>query len=294
MQFISGSNPESSPSNTYLHSEDFQFLSCKLQVETQGLQGSSCLLGMHIACPVPASPDPRIAQSLLNSRPPSHSLPRALPPRPPGVLCSITPQTPSGPSWSLTTPAISPSSRACPCRSCRRPRALSTVSSSRNLSHLLQGLPSPLLRCPSQRLLDRVVRRYAEVADAGSIFMDHFTDRDKLRLLYTLAVNAHPILLQVCRDPRPRKARPGSGFTSSSKGAGPGLSCLCHHCTPWGHQPTLVPLWHLVNMCWLRQWGSAVVATEERGVGAGVEGWRGMATFTARGSPEGLCGGGRL
>nr|XP_008507833.1 PREDICTED: deleted in autism-related protein 1 [Equus przewalskii] len=62
---------------------------------------------------------------------------------------------------------------------------------------LAQGLPSPLLRCPSQRLLDRVVRRYAEVPDAGSIFMDHFTDRDKLRLLYTLAVNAHPILLQI-------------------------------------------------------------------------------------------------
>lgn len=62
---------------------------------------------------------------------------------------------------------------------------------------LVQGLASPLLRCPSQRLLDRVVRRYAEVADAGSIFMDHFTDRDKLRLLYTLAVNTHPILLQI-------------------------------------------------------------------------------------------------
>ncbi|XP_016022153.2 divergent protein kinase domain 2B [Rousettus aegyptiacus] len=62
---------------------------------------------------------------------------------------------------------------------------------------LVQGLSSPLLLCPSQRLLDRVVRRYAEVADAGSIFMDHFTDRDKLRLLYTLAVNAHPIFLQI-------------------------------------------------------------------------------------------------
>eukprot|EP00069_Balaena_mysticetus_P011391 bmy_07124T0 len=134
-------------------------------------------------------------------------------------------------------PAISPNSRACPCRSCHRPLALSTLSSSRNLSHPLQGLPSPLLRCPSQRLLDRVVRRYAEVADAGSIFMDHFTDRDKLRLLYTLAVNAHPILLQ---------------------------------------------------------WGSAVVTAEERGVGAGEEGRRGMATFVARGSPEGLCGGGQL
>ncbi|XP_038956161.1 divergent protein kinase domain 2B isoform X2 [Rattus norvegicus] len=62
---------------------------------------------------------------------------------------------------------------------------------------LVQGLPSPFLHCPSQRLLDRVVRRYAEVVDAGSIFMDHFTDRDKLRLLYTLAVNAHPIILQI-------------------------------------------------------------------------------------------------
>lgn len=66
-----------------------------------------------------------------------------------------------------------------------------------------QGLASPLLRCPSQRLLDRVVRRYAEVADAGSIFMDHFTERDKLRLLYTLAVNTHPILLQVSTRVRP-------------------------------------------------------------------------------------------
>lgn len=54
-----------------------------------------------------------------------------------------------------------------------------------------------MLRCPSQRLLDRIVRRYAEVPDAGSIYMDHLTDRDKLRLLYTLSVNSHPILLQV-------------------------------------------------------------------------------------------------
>ncbi|KAJ1119125.1 hypothetical protein NDU88_007311 [Pleurodeles waltl] len=62
---------------------------------------------------------------------------------------------------------------------------------------LVQGLPSPILRCPSQRLLDRIVRRYAEVLDAGSVFMDHFTDRDKMRLLYTLSINAHPIVLQI-------------------------------------------------------------------------------------------------
>ncbi|EOB06497.1 Uncharacterized protein C3orf58-like protein, partial [Anas platyrhynchos] len=64
----------------------------------------------------------------------------------------------------------------------------------------LQGLSSPMLRCPSQRLLDRIVRRYAEVPDAGSIYMDHLTDRDKLRLLYTLSVNSHPILLQIFPD----------------------------------------------------------------------------------------------
>lgn len=58
-----------------------------------------------------------------------------------------------------------------------------------------------MLRCPSQRLLDRIVRRYAEVPDAGSIYMDHLTDRDKLRLLYTLSVNSHPILLQVGTAP---------------------------------------------------------------------------------------------
>uniref|UniRef100_A0A8C9L8R8 Divergent protein kinase domain 2B n=1 Tax=Pavo cristatus TaxID=9049 RepID=A0A8C9L8R8_PAVCR len=65
---------------------------------------------------------------------------------------------------------------------------------------LHQGLSSPMLRCPSQRLLDRIVRRYAEVPDAGSIYMDHLTDQDKLRLLYTLSVNSHPILLQIFPD----------------------------------------------------------------------------------------------
>lgn len=54
-----------------------------------------------------------------------------------------------------------------------------------------------MLRCPSQRLLDRVVRRYAEVLDVGSMQMKHFSNRDKLRLLYTMAVNQHPLMLQV-------------------------------------------------------------------------------------------------
>lgn len=63
-----------------------------------------------------------------------------------------------------------------------------------------QGLVTPMLRCPSQRLLDRIVRRYFEVADAGSVQMKHFTNKDKLRLLYTLAVNQQPLILQVKKN----------------------------------------------------------------------------------------------
>ncbi|XP_035267649.1 divergent protein kinase domain 2B [Anguilla anguilla] len=65
------------------------------------------------------------------------------------------------------------------------------------LPRMVQGLATPMMRCPSQRLLDRLVRRYAEVTDAGSVQMKHFAERDKLRLLYTLAVNQHPLLLQM-------------------------------------------------------------------------------------------------
>ncbi|XP_060689546.1 divergent protein kinase domain 2B [Hemiscyllium ocellatum] len=71
------------------------------------------------------------------------------------------------------------------------------LAADRLTADLVQSLPSPLLRCPSQRLLDRIVRRYAEVRDSGSVLMRQFTDRDKLRLLYTLSVNTHPIVLQL-------------------------------------------------------------------------------------------------
>lgn len=126
----------------------------------------------------------------------------------------------------------------------------------------LQGLPSPFLRCPSQRLLDRVVRRYAEVVDAGSIFMDHFTDRDKLRLLYTLAVNAHPIILQVLGDPHK-------------------LSRLCYHLgiSEATHGLNFLPfLLHVLGsqIC-ARTFATsgkcltALAAREEKGMG--VQGW---------------------
>ncbi|XP_071993854.1 divergent protein kinase domain 2B [Engystomops pustulosus] len=62
---------------------------------------------------------------------------------------------------------------------------------------LVQGLPIQFLRCPSQRLLDRIIRRYSEVLDAGSVYMTHLTDKDRLRLLYTLSVNIYPIVLQI-------------------------------------------------------------------------------------------------
>ncbi|XP_072369932.1 divergent protein kinase domain 2B [Scyliorhinus torazame] len=71
------------------------------------------------------------------------------------------------------------------------------LTADRLTAELVQSLPSPLLRCPSQRLLDRIVRRYAEVRDSGSVLMRQFSDRDKLRLLYTLSVNTHPIVLQL-------------------------------------------------------------------------------------------------
>ncbi|XP_006638997.1 divergent protein kinase domain 2B [Lepisosteus oculatus] len=76
-------------------------------------------------------------------------------------------------------------------------RFQSWVLSSLLTPHMVQGLTSPMLRCTSQRLLDRIVRRYAEVSDAGSVQMKHFAERDKLRLLYTLSVNQHPLMLQI-------------------------------------------------------------------------------------------------
>ncbi|XP_051998189.1 divergent protein kinase domain 2B isoform X2 [Xyrauchen texanus] len=77
------------------------------------------------------------------------------------------------------------------------PRFQSWVRSNLLLPSMVKGLATPMLRCPSQRLLDRIVRRYFEVIDVGSMQMKHFTEKDKLRLLYTLAVNQQPLILQM-------------------------------------------------------------------------------------------------
>ncbi|KAI1885085.1 hypothetical protein AGOR_G00216560 [Albula goreensis] len=90
-------------------------------------------------------------------------------------------------------------SRSCSIEAVLRamPRFQDWARSNLLLPRMVQGLATPMLRCPSQRLLDRLVRRYAEVTDAGSIQMKHFTEKDKLRLLYTLSVNQHPLVLQM-------------------------------------------------------------------------------------------------
>ncbi|TSL16043.1 Deleted in autism-related protein 1 [Bagarius yarrelli] len=77
------------------------------------------------------------------------------------------------------------------------PRFQNLNNSNILLPSMVQGLVTPMLRCPSQRLLDRIVHRYFEVADVGSVQMKHFTSKDKLRLLYTLAVNQQPLILQM-------------------------------------------------------------------------------------------------
>lgn len=57
---------------------------------------------------------------------------------------------------------------------------------------------SDMVHCPSQRLLDRVVRRYAETKDSGSFLLKNLKDTERMQLLMTLAFNPEPLVLQVC------------------------------------------------------------------------------------------------
>ncbi|XP_010780363.1 deleted in autism protein 1 homolog [Notothenia coriiceps] len=56
---------------------------------------------------------------------------------------------------------------------------------------------SDLVHCPSQRLLDRVVRRYAETKDSGSFLLKNLKDTERMQLLMTLAFNPEPLVLQL-------------------------------------------------------------------------------------------------
>ncbi|CAB1419612.1 unnamed protein product [Pleuronectes platessa] len=62
---------------------------------------------------------------------------------------------------------------------------------------------SDLVHCPSQRLLDRVVRRYAETKDSGSFLLKNLKDTERMQLLMTLAFNPEPLVLQtqICALP---------------------------------------------------------------------------------------------
>ncbi|XP_032828038.1 divergent protein kinase domain 2A-like [Petromyzon marinus] len=55
---------------------------------------------------------------------------------------------------------------------------------------------SDMVRCPSQRLLDRVVRRYAEARDSGSVLLSHLHEGERAQLLLTLRFNPEPLVLQ--------------------------------------------------------------------------------------------------
>lgn len=74
---------------------------------------------------------------------------------------------------------------------------------------------SDLVHCPSQRLLDRLVRRYAETKDSGSFLLRNLKDSERMQLLLTLAFNPEPLVLQVGAGFRLgascREGRPGNG-----------------------------------------------------------------------------------
>lgn len=69
---------------------------------------------------------------------------------------------------------------------------------------------SDLVHCPSQRLLDRLVRRYAETKDSGSFLLRNLKDSERMQLLLTLAFNPEPLVLQVDAESGPGGVREGS------------------------------------------------------------------------------------
>lgn len=75
---------------------------------------------------------------------------------------------------------------------------------------------SDLVHCPSQRLLDRLVRRYAETKDSGSFLLRNLKDSERMQLLLTLAFNPEPLVLQVGAQPGP-----GGGRAAGAGRAGP-------------------------------------------------------------------------
>ncbi|NWS45341.1 DIA1 protein, partial [Probosciger aterrimus] len=73
---------------------------------------------------------------------------------------------------------------------------------------------SDLVHCPSQRLLDRLVRRYAETKDSGSFLLRNLKDSERMQLLITLAFNPEPLVLQVSAPDGTGSARVGPRLLS--------------------------------------------------------------------------------
>uniref|UniRef100_A0A8C4R353 Divergent protein kinase domain 2A n=1 Tax=Eptatretus burgeri TaxID=7764 RepID=A0A8C4R353_EPTBU len=59
----------------------------------------------------------------------------------------------------------------------------------------VQGWSEPV-HCPSQRLLDRIVRRFGEARDSGSFLLRHLRPSERVSLLISLAVNPEPLIFQ--------------------------------------------------------------------------------------------------
>lgn len=77
---------------------------------------------------------------------------------------------------------------------------------------------SDLVHCPSQRLLDRLVRRYAETKDSGSFLLRNLKDSERMQLLLTLAFNPEPLVLQVGAEPGRGACGPGGAGRAAGAG----------------------------------------------------------------------------
>lgn len=103
-------------------------------------------------------------------------------------------------SWRSSTRASASGPPAGPAATCSRPCPAPSLRASTATWLLtpeaVEGW-SDLVHCPSQRLPDRLVRRYAETKDSGSLLLRNLKDSERMQLLLTLAFNPEPLVLQV-------------------------------------------------------------------------------------------------
>lgn len=92
---------------------------------------------------------------------------------------------------------------------------------------------SDLVHCPSQRLLDRLVRRYAETKDSGSFLLRNLKDSERMQLLITLAFNPEPLVLQVSAPHSARQAGPGAPGWAPVPACSPWCCTAAPACSGW-------------------------------------------------------------